>query len=169
VMAESIEAKATHDVYELAYAVSERVEIDNIILAHCEAARSGSPISVKLKTTTIVSGISHASYPETKHIHVMVSFVLKATPRDEAESEEPLSIKAAFVLFYSIRSFDGIDDEHIKAFAATNGVFNAWPYWREFVQSTTGRMGLAKAVVVPVFRLGETKYTDQTSVQTPLD
>jgi hypothetical protein len=97
----------------------------------------------------------------------MISFVLKTAQSDENESEMPVSIKATFVLFYAVDSFDGIEDEHLKAFSGTNGVFNAWPYWRELVQNVTGRMGLTIPIVVPVLRLGQTPSVDETPEPTP--
>ena len=170
-MADQVEAKAeaTKDVYELAYAVSARVQIINVVLAECKAARSGDLDldSTTLKNTTLVSGLSHAQSAESKEIHVMVSFLLKGTQGSENEEKVPLSIMASFVLLYSISSFDGLADDHIKAFAQTNGLFNAWPYWREFVQSTTCRMGLTKPVVIPVFRLGQSIHVEQPSDNTP--
>jgi hypothetical protein len=170
-MADRDEAKSEpkKDVYDLAYTVSERVQINNVLLAHCEATRSGHPISSRLKTSTVVSEIGPARIPESKQVLVMVSFALKSTQGDEIDSEEPLSIKASFMLSYSVSSLDGIDDEHLKAFAATNGVFNAWPYWRELVQSTTCRMGLVKPVIVPVFRLGQKTLVKQMPEHTPSD
>jgi hypothetical protein len=50
--------------------------------------------------------------------------------------------------------------EERQAFADLNGVFNAWPYFREFVQSATVRMGLP-AFVVPVLRLNRGKPQTQ--------
>jgi preprotein translocase subunit SecB len=50
-----------------------------------------------------------------------------------------------------VTSLEGLTEAHLDAFAKTNAVFNAWPYWREFVQSTTVRMGLPP-LVTPVFR-----------------
>jgi hypothetical protein len=49
---------------------------------------------------------------------------------------------------------DGLDfaPEELAAFARLNGVFNAWPYFREFLQSATTRMGLPQ-FVLPVFRV----------------
>ena len=41
--------------------------------------------------------------------------------------------------------------EDLEAFCAMNGVFNAWPYAREFVQSSMARMNLP-ALVLPVMR-----------------
>ena len=51
--------------------------------------------------------------------------------------------------------FESTQEER-QAFADLNGVFNAWPYFREFVQSATVRMGLP-AFVVPVLRLNRGK------------
>ena len=42
--------------------------------------------------------------------------------------------------------------EHLSAFANVNARFNAWPYFREIVQSSVARMGLPP-VVLPVFRV----------------
>jgi hypothetical protein len=158
-------ATVAKDLYELAISVSDRVELYNVILADCHAMRAPdlSSTSGSIRGATVVSGISHAKSTELKQIHIMVSFVFQST-----DDEKTVSIKASFVLFYSISSFDGIDDERIEAFASINGVFNAWPYWREFVQNTTSRMGLAKPIVIPVFRLGAIEQTpEHTPEHTP--
>ena len=42
----------------------------------------------------------------------------------------------------------------LELFAQANGTFNLWPYWREFVQSTSTRMGLP-ALTVPSYRIEE--------------
>ena len=63
-----------------------------------------------------------------------------------------LMIEAEFLLSYSIASDDTPTDEAIAAFANTNAVFNAWPYWREYVASCVGRTGYP-ALVVPVLRI----------------
>jgi hypothetical protein len=170
-MADAIEPEptVTQNTYELAYTVSDRVQIRNVILADCEASRTGQVNSspAKLKPVAIVSGVSYAEDTEAKQLNVMISFVLKTARSDENESEMPVSIKATFVLFYAVDSFDGIEDEHLKAFSGMNGVFNAWPYWRELVQNVTGRMGLTIPIVVPVLRLGQTPSVDETPEPTP--
>lgn len=60
-------------------------------------------------------------------------------------------IEAEFALEYEIASETEFADEEIDAFAEMNGTFNAWPYWRELVQSTSARLGVAP-LVVPVYR-----------------
>jgi hypothetical protein len=78
---------------------------------------------------------------------VWASFNLSALPKmQNAQGEQPnqagtsFSIQAEFVLTYKVESLDNITDDHISAFGRMNGIHNAWPYWREYVQSTTARI-----------------------------
>lgn len=80
-------------------------------------------------------------------------------PEADDEPPEGLHLVGTFLLQYSIRELEDqpkLTDEPIEAdagdvvaFANFNATFNAWPYWREFVQSMTGRMGLP-GVIIPV-------------------
>ena len=149
------------DRFQLAIPVAERVEILNVLLAACEARRTPA-FAFKGDTFNLTYGVSNLGFgknEKSERLFVTPSFTL--TLDDSAETEESqtqLTITAKFVLVYSIKSFDGIDHENIRAFAAINGVFNAWPYWREFVQNTTARMGLPRPITVPVFRVGENPF-----------
>jgi hypothetical protein len=70
-----------------------------------------------------------------------------------AEGEaSPINIDATFVLTYALPNADEYSDEVLEDFARINSVFNAWPYWREYIQATAARMSLPP-VVLPVFRL----------------
>ncbi len=78
----------------------------------------------------------------------------------EKNTSPVVSIHASFLLIYDFNDeFEKYPDEAFKAFAEMNGVFNAWPYWREFVQNATVRMGLP-ALTIPVFRLFEPKGSE---------
>ena len=85
---------------------------------------------------------------------VSIQFVLNAIDEGKEQKKENtfLSIRATFFLLYSIDNKEGLDDKVLGSFATLNGTYNAWPYWREFVQSVTSRMGLPP-LIVPVFRL----------------
>jgi preprotein translocase subunit SecB len=146
---------------ELAIPVAQRVQIRNILLAGCRANRSPAT-DLSEKNTKITSSMSEVSYGkdvESGHVFVKPTFVLSASR--EGREDAMLSIEASFVLFYTINSFDGIEDENLEAFSVTNGVYNAWPYWREFVQSTTARMGINRALILPVYRVGENPFEEQ--------
>ncbi len=152
------------DPFGLAGFVAERVEIQNVLLAECKAFRSPA-FSAKqdgLNLTTGVSKLGFGRDDDSNRLFVTLTFsvALSSVAEADAEAEVKLRVTATFVLAYSVKSFEGVDDDHIRAFSAINGVFNAWPYWREFVQSTTARMGLPMPVVIPVFRLGENPFEE---------
>ena len=87
---------------------------------------------------------------ETKTITVRVKFLFRAHYEDGKEpSTAPLIVDAEFMLAYQVPSLDGIEEKHIDAFAKLNGAYNAWPYWREYLQSSLTRVGLP-ALTVPV-------------------
>ena len=73
----------------------------------------------------------------------------------EHAKEEPLvSVETSFELQYRLPEGFRADPDTLTTFAETNGIYNAWPYWREFVQSTFARMGLPP-VVLPLLRARE--------------
>ena len=55
---------------------------------------------------------------------------------------EFVRIDADFALDYSVEKSIPITDEVATAFGRMNGIHNLWPYWREYVQSMSMRVGL---------------------------
>ena len=54
-----------------------------------------------------------------------------------------LRIDAEYILDYSVdKSPLGITEEAATAFGKLTGIYNVWPYWREYIQSTSMRVGL---------------------------
>ncbi len=74
-------------------------------------------------------------------IVVLTGLDLKASPTTEAE-EPKLTIKSVFELRYSVPADLETSQESLDRFGRLNGVYNAWPYFRELVQSVLTRMGL---------------------------
>jgi hypothetical protein len=70
---------------------------------------------------------------------------LAARVQSDPKAEAYISISATFELRYRLPEGFGASSEELEAFARTNGVFNAWPYWREFLQAMT-------AIVLPLYR-----------------
>ncbi|WP_147447101.1 hypothetical protein [Corallococcus sp. CA054B] len=61
-----------------------------------------------------------------------------------------------FALDYKVAEealFASLGESDITAFATTNGIYNAWPYVREYSQSTLARMQLS-GVLLPSFNVG---------------
>lgn len=73
-------------------------------------------------------------------------------PETSEEGPPSLAIEAVFDLEYVLREPEEIDVTAINNFAIANATHNAWPYWREFAQSSSTRLGLS-AYVAPPFKL----------------
>jgi hypothetical protein len=71
-----------------------------------------------------------------------------------ADGSDGLQIGATFGLTYNFPSLENMTDEMMNGFCRVIGLNNVWPYWREFVQSTMGRMGLPP-FHVPLLKLNE--------------
>lgn len=78
--------------------------------------------------------------------------VEKAVTPEEIEAVPPLvKILATFELVYWCTEV--LPDEGLNEFAIKNTVYHAWPYWREFVQSMSQKIGLPKSIPVPHFHM----------------
>lgn len=139
--------------YKLAVVVSDRVNVQDVRLIETRCGQSPGAnqgkhfLEIDCDTRVEVD-------KERKCVLVFPTFTLNGF-RSESKRDEPdLTIKATFVLLYSLNSCRGLKKENYEAFADTNGIYNAWPYWREYVQSVIGRMNLPP-LTIPVFRLVE--------------
>jgi hypothetical protein len=64
----------------------------------------------------------------------------------------PFRLFAFFRVTYTISGDEPVSSGDLDQFAHWNAVFNAWPYWREYLSSTINRSGLPR-VVLPVMRV----------------
>jgi hypothetical protein len=161
------ESPDTSKEAEERFALVERVtnsllEIREASLVECHARQNrhliigGIPLAISIQSKSQCQRI-----PEANGFVVVVTFALKATTGTQSHADEPkatedneaLSIEYVIALPYIMRTMDEVEDKHLAAFAEFNSKFNAWPYWREFVQSTMARMGLPP-IILPVFRPG---------------
>lgn len=59
---------------------------------------------------------------------------------EDAASGEAFIIEGSFLMTYELEDRKGITTEDAASFVIVNGVHQAWPYWRELVQSMCCRM-----------------------------
>ena len=134
----------------LAIAVSPRVQIKCIRLIETSAKRL--PVEMDLPTDVAITVDVQSKFDSQKReIGVRIQFGLTGRHKERTTGSPPLVIQARFWLAYALESSEGLKPGHISAFGNLNGVYNAWPYWREYVQSVVTRMGLPP-LPVPVFR-----------------
>lgn len=69
-----------------------------------------------------------------------------------ADDPPPYFIGARLRLTYSLDNPAEATEQELEQFCHHNAMFNAWPYWREFVSSIVNR-GQLPRFVVPVMRM----------------
>lgn len=146
--------KTQQSTLDLAVPVSDRVSIRQVLLVETHAIRKPR-IETLPKNVTINAHVDARALRDSNALEVLARFSLRGLAKG-GDDNVVLRIEAAFVLIYEVPSFDGLQPPNIKAFGEMNGIYNAWPYWREYVQSVTVRMGLPP-FTVPVFRLSASK------------
>jgi len=151
------------DIFELAVIVSERVQIKEVRLINCTCTQtplaSRGPQALDFKDFNV-----RAVQEDKKYILVFPSFRLEAKPEEEKSEKPSIAIEAEFLLIYELDNCEDIKQDSIEAFGRVNGIYNAWPYWREFVQSTIARMGLPN-LTIPVFRLVAPQNKDNKQIK----
>ena len=68
------------------------------------------------------------------------------------QDDQPYQLVARFRLTYEVKDASELSDQDFKQFVFFNAMFNAWPYWREYLSSTVNRAGLPR-FVAPVMGL----------------
>ena len=89
------------------------------------------------------------------HFLAKAIFSFKGQPEGEEEKEEIVRLYSEYVLVYSLKNRGKLTSADLETFCEMNAVYNAWPYWREFVQTTLNRMEL------PTFTLPLLKFTQR--------
>ena len=80
-------------------------------------------------------------------VHASTEFVLSLPPPKGSKELGPARVTGRFEIDYEIghgKESPRLTDDAVSAFARINSIYNAWPFWREFVDSAVGRMGLPR-------------------------
>lgn len=137
--------------YSLATAVSDVVTVKDIRLINSSCMQTLQALGKK-HSLEINYDVEADFDKKQKSVLVFPSFELKGFAEGMEEDAPSVNIQATFLLSYALERVSGIKRRNVNVFAKTNGIYNAWPYWREFVQNTIARMGLPP-LVIPPFRL----------------
>lgn len=135
---------------EEGFKVSSGVQIIDVRLIKCDCEQKPPTDGNIKREYDIKHNAVHQVDKNNGKLIVAVNFIFAAF--EEGTDNEILKIDCAFLLSYQISNFEGLVDIGFEQFANTNGVFNAWPYWRELVQNMVGRMNLPP-LTLPVYRI----------------
>jgi preprotein translocase subunit SecB len=132
--------------------VSDRVQLKDVRLISCKCDQIPEATLGK-KSYNI--GYSTEVQVDKKNGYIIVTAKFHFEAFTESKTQKPvILINASLLLSYKIENFEGLTQKGFEQFANLNGIYNAWPYWREFVQNTVARMGLP-SLSIPVFRIVE--------------
>lgn len=89
------------------------------------------------------------------HVSLLFEFLAPSPFKDEpGDREKQVSIRARIAIEYVPQRDRGqVDEADADVFGKVNGIYNAWPYLREYVQSSLVRMGLPP-FELPLLRAG---------------
>lgn len=130
-----------------------KLEIDSIILSgsECWAAGDIPPSAENAKGGVFQMFVRRSgcgSSEDRLEYGFKVSCGIRLVPSEFANKAKEhdtdeytlIEIKADFVALY--RASEPLTEREEVVFHQQNAIFNVWPYWREFVQSTGSRMGV---------------------------
>ena len=160
----AIVIEQTHDETRLGFEVHQNGAINRIRLARAKVA--SQPIDEAPKSHIAVE-FNFKSKPMSAPPNVLrleIGFRMAGIeePEDGIEEipakkpdEKPetvVLVECAYEVDYVLREGFEITPAHVKAFKDGNAIFNAWPYFREYLQNNLQRMGLPP-LTAPFLRL----------------
>ena len=91
---------------------------------------------------------------EHKSLFISAEIKLYGTYEGQEGDDTGVEITAQYGAHYTVDSRINLPEKFVKFFARTVSMLHIWPYWREYVQSTTGRMGLPP-LTVPLYKAAD--------------
>lgn len=70
----------------------------------------------------------------------------------DIENYEPqLEIIGSFCARYNCQR--KLTEDEVRAFSENNVAYHVWPYWREYLQNMSARMGMKEVIEVPMYMI----------------
>lgn len=136
--------------FEIVRRVAEKASLKEICLIDAEVKsdlvrRNYRQANLEINFHTDTKPLSEEEFITLCHFELAAS--------DQEQSNDFfLEIKATYSVAYKIDSPDPLPFEDLDMFGRINPLYNVWPYWREFVQNMTVRLGLP-ALTLPLFKI----------------
>jgi len=160
---------------EMAALVAQKVVLKEIYLVDAKISReplivSSETLSLKHKCSTEILDFDK----EKKTRFILCNFRVAAFS-GEAPDKLVMKIEASFCTSYVMKSLPDLaipDDDgrfladFMEYYLTINPISNAWPYWREFVQSMSTRMGFP-ALTVPLLEIIPKKSAGKKAERQP--
>ena len=110
----------------------------------------------EFKVTNIEQSIYIECHQNQERSIIVLVFHLKLVGKSDTD-DILLRVAAKYGAIYNIKTEGQIEQEIISKFSQLVGLNVVWPYWREFVQTMTNRMGLPP-LSLPLMRPGDLQF-----------
>jgi hypothetical protein len=152
----SLVAEVTPEIVKSAGRVAAGVELRNIFLLEGKGALAPQFVEdgckFPKKGWSVAVG-HHGKFTVHKKNTLRTTLQFTFTATEKGTKGRPLLVIAAtFIAEYEMAEGFSPSTDDLNAFVKANAVFNCWPYWREYVHSTTARMYLPP-LTLPFFRV----------------
>jgi preprotein translocase subunit SecB len=124
--------------------VAKRVDLQEVRLIAVSAtadAKAHGPLHPSIDHDCVVTSVADAA------VDVTCSYRFVAT----TGQSEVAQAEIKYLLSYSVRGEEPIDDDDLAHFAFANGTYHSWPFARQLVFGLTSNMGYAP-YTLPVFK-----------------
>jgi hypothetical protein len=161
----AIVIEQTQDETKLAFEVHQNGAINRIRLARAKVASQAIDKAPKSHISVVFNFKSKPLSAPPNVLRLEIAFRMagieeKEEGKEDAPGKKPddkkpetvVLVECAYEVDYVLREGFEITAEHVKAFKDGNAIFNAWPYFREYLQNNLQRMGLP-ALTAPFLRL----------------
>jgi len=114
--------------------ILDGLELKNILMSDLKASVKHELLSEGLSVS-----IKDSAFYENKDDEVIVKNTYRLTARNK-EKKTPLKIEATFILVFTTKH--EITDDFFEVYKNISLPLNVWPFFREFVNTTTARMNI---------------------------
>jgi len=146
-------SRSLNDKLNLAAHVAQLVQIEDVLMLSMSARH-------ELRQGTLPKEIGIDVKVEAEFDSAKTNIILniKCAAFSTGKNSKSIQFEGHYLLRYEVKSAEPLSQVDLQAFGEMNGVFNLWPFWREYVQSASLRMGLPP-LTLPVYR--PTIFTDK--------
>jgi hypothetical protein len=133
--------------------VVKKADLESIFLARCTVWRSLDALEYENVALEVVS---EGSLLEQNKEHFIAKTSFSAKGQPEEGEKEVASLESEYILTYSLKGREQVTTEDLEQFCHINAIYNAWPYWREFLQNMSNRMELP-TLTLPLLKFRQEK------------
>ncbi len=139
------------EVMKCVSAIAQVMQLDSIRFADC--AFSYLECTEEVETPVRIGVMDQKTTLVDEELRVVINFEFHTPSPFEEESSKRVDIRACVEVIYMANEDAEFDESDAEVFGRVNGIYNAWPYWREYVHTSLVRLGLP-AFDLPLLRVG---------------